>query len=79
MDLKTSGKVLTIVFLAGAAALAGWHLFELRWLIYAFLGLMLVGCLLSVALFRCPVCRRYLGRSAGSRFCPHCGARLKEG
>ena len=42
------------------------------------LGVALVtgGATVSLALWRCPYCGRWLGRRRG-RFCPHCGRELE--
>src|SRR5262245_60652108 len=37
-----------------------------------------VGALVfSLQNWRCPACRRYLGRTWNPRFCPHCGVALR--
>lgn len=44
----------------------------------AVLGLLLLVAGLAVQLifWRCPSCGRYLGRSSGIAYCPHCGEPL---
>ncbi len=47
-----------------------------RWRVYllAYVGLTV---LVSLANWRCPACRRFLGRTGNPRFCVRCGAPLQ--
>jgi hypothetical protein len=42
-------------------------------------GLYVVGFIaFTLKNWRCPACRRYLGKGIGPTFCPRCGERLQE-
>ena len=52
-----------------------------EWSTPVFVGMMLL--LLGVAAFsawnwRCPACRRHLGRGWAPHYCPNCGAQLRQ-
>jgi len=45
--------------------------------VIAFVG-MFTGAGLSIWNWRCPTCRRYLGKAFNPRFCQSCGAHLRD-
>jgi len=46
---------------------------------YAGLGIFFVGFALTLAIYRCPVCNRYLSRfRPDKRKCPNCGAQVRD-
>ena len=47
-------------------------------LLKAFWGVLAAMFVLTLWNWRCPACRRYLGRSWTIKFCPKCGTRLME-
>lgn len=45
-------------------------------LAYIAFALAVIGVILMFMFWRCPYCNRYLGRSYGKKYCPHCGRKL---
>jgi hypothetical protein len=41
-------------------------------------GVAVLGLVASFFNWRCPACRRYLGRSFNPAFCPNCGTAFRE-
>jgi ABC-type ATPase with predicted acetyltransferase domain len=48
-------------------------------LVVGLLGLVGLGLLLSVLIWRCPACERYLGEELYPVRCPKCGVALADG
>ncbi len=46
-------------------------------LFYGFTGIFIIGFVLSLLNWRCPSCRKYLGKQFNPKFCPKCGAELQ--
>lgn len=45
---------------------------------YIVLGIAVVVLALSILLWRCPSCKKYLGRGTGLKSCQNCGVKLQE-
>ena len=76
MKLKTVKRLMTGLGIAAVAVvLQGYGAGSLPVALVA--AALIVGeVAVSIALWRCPQCGRWLGRSRG-RFCPHCGRELE--
>lgn len=46
--------------------------------IYLLLGVVLATVIYSFYNWRCPACKKYLGRGLGQSYCPSCGAKFRR-
>jgi len=51
--------------------------FPVKYLVFVYLGLVVVFLTKARKWWRCPACHQILGRNQDPAFCVHCGARLK--
>lgn len=42
------------------------------------LGVVVIGVIFTLVNWRCPVCKSYLGKGFGPRYCQKCGAQLQD-
>jgi ssDNA-binding Zn-finger/Zn-ribbon topoisomerase 1 len=86
LEVRTRYRICNRFFTAGACI---WALGMLAhaltqrslWLgiAYAGLAIFFVGVGLTVAIYRCPVCNKYLSRfRPDKRKCPNCGAQVRD-
>lgn len=75
MDLKTVKFILTTTFLVIVAALIIGSFTNNQLLIYIMLAFFVVFALVYLLGWRCPECKRHLGKLVARR-CKHCGHRI---
>lgn len=76
MKLKTVKRLMTGLGIAAVAVVLLGNASESPPAVALGVALVIVEVVVSIALWRCPQCGRWLGRSRG-RFCPHCGRELE--
>ena len=74
-------RICNYLFKVGMAWIAGGEILMLRKAHYAVIigaGIMSAALAVTVAIYRCPVCDRYLSRFRPSKDrCGHCGAKVR--
>ena len=76
MKLKTVKRLMTGLGIAAVAVVLLGNASESPPAVALGVALVIVEVVVSITLWRCPHCGRWLGRRRG-RFCPHCGRELE--
>lgn len=74
---KTVQKIFLVVILIGVMIGAAGAMTDIMPVCCCGMGIIIVGMILHIMLYRCPHCDAYLNKSTGA-YCPHCGRRINE-
>jgi len=79
--LASVPMIVALIFLfmlkdMGASAFPAWIPEQL--ILPVCLGVVGIGVIFTLGNWKCPVCKRYLGKSFAPRYCQKCGAQLQE-
>ena len=64
-------KMISFIFLAGIFLTSFLVIYHIVFLLLEFI-LMVVAISINILFYRCPYCKKHLGKSQGM-YCPHCG------
>ena len=78
MKRKTLSRISAFLCVLIFACLFAADYFDKVWLGAVTMGLVFLALGFLLLFNRCPWCGKYLRRTGGGKFCPHCGSSLED-